>query len=388
MISPDRRPHPAMIEFKKCAQPVDFQCSWSGDGKLELRIVNNRYFTTLDNITVLWTLRVNGFIVETKALAFSRVLPQNSAEVDGSSILQALVDHNVQRFISGGETEIHLDFSASITEATGERIEIASDQITLSSQGKELSYPKHLILCQNNDEGELVKVEPDSLSLSANGFRISLVDGSFNYHSVTDSAKPIVSGLQPNLFRAGTDNDGVKQLGDHFFDKSKPLGLWSTLGLDYTTLENIEAVLSSKKINLSGDAMDFPSVVTKASIFGHPGRRKYDGISLAKKLDVCSASPVKLGKWEQQVTMVGNGSIYVEVVLDLEESLKDLPRVGLQFVSPGMGKACFFSNGPHENYIDRQYSAHAGVYEMDVPSCLDTYVVPQEQGNRTGLRWL
>jgi len=197
-----------------------------------------------------------------------------------------------------------------------------------------------------------------------------------------------VSSLQPNLFRAGTDNDGVKQLGDQFFDKSKPLGLWLTLGLDCTTLEDLDVTLSSKKINFSGDAMDFPSFVTKARIFGHPGRRKYEGITLAEKLEDSSTSSVKLGKWEQQVTMVGNGSVHVEITLDLEESLRDLPRVGLQFTSPCMGKACFFANGPHENYSDRRYSAHAGVYEVDTPSSLDTYVVPQEQGNRTGLRWL
>ena len=98
---------------------------------------------------------------------------------------------------------------------------------------------------------------------------------------------------------------------------------------------------------------------------------------------------VKLGIWEQKVTMVGGGSLLIETQIKINESLHDLPRIGIEMaISSTMEETCFFANGPNENYVDRCISAHAGVYEESVSECPETYVVPQEQGSRTGLRWI
>ncbi|MDO8362888.1 MAG: glycoside hydrolase family 2 TIM barrel-domain containing protein [Actinomycetota bacterium] len=69
------------------------------------------------------------------------------------------------------------------------------------------------------------------------------------------------------------------------------------------------------------------------------------------------------------------------------EALADLPRVGVRFALPGRFRAlrwCGF--GPHENYPDRRASAMFGVWEGEPDR--QPYLVPQEFGLRTGVRWL
>ena len=48
----------------------------------------------------------------------------------------------------------------------------------------------------------------------------------------------------------------------------------------------------------------------------------------------------------------------------------------------------FYGNGPDENYIDRRQGAFAGIYKCAIGDNLTPYLVPQECGNRTGMRWL
>lgn len=47
----------------------------------------------------------------------------------------------------------------------------------------------------------------------------------------------------------------------------------------------------------------------------------------------------------------------------------------------------YYGMGPVENYIDRIHGAKLGVFGNNVTNNLSKYVVPQESGNRTGVRW-
>jgi beta-galactosidase len=48
----------------------------------------------------------------------------------------------------------------------------------------------------------------------------------------------------------------------------------------------------------------------------------------------------------------------------------------------------WFGRGPLENYIDRRYGFDAGIYNMPINQFMEPYVVPQENGNRTDVRWM
>jgi beta-galactosidase len=41
-----------------------------------------------------------------------------------------------------------------------------------------------------------------------------------------------------------------------------------------------------------------------------------------------------------------------------------------------------------ENYIDRNYGFDAAIYSQDISDFMEPYAVPQENGNRTDVRWM
>ena len=48
----------------------------------------------------------------------------------------------------------------------------------------------------------------------------------------------------------------------------------------------------------------------------------------------------------------------------------------------------YFGRGPLENYVDRRYGFDAGIYNQPITDFMEPYVVPQENGNRTDVRWM
>ena len=48
----------------------------------------------------------------------------------------------------------------------------------------------------------------------------------------------------------------------------------------------------------------------------------------------------------------------------------------------------WFGRGPHETYWDRKSGAPVGLYRARVRDLLTPYIRPQENGNRTDVRWV
>ena len=48
----------------------------------------------------------------------------------------------------------------------------------------------------------------------------------------------------------------------------------------------------------------------------------------------------------------------------------------------------YYGYGPEENYIDRNNGARLGIFESTAKNNLAKYLIPQECGNRTNIRWL
>lgn len=85
----------------------------------------------------------------------------------------------------------------------------------------------------------------------------------------------------------------------------------------------------------------------------------------------------------------GSGRITVDYRLVTDPSLPELPRVGLQAtLVPGLRQIRWYGRGPHEAYRDRQTSTDLGCYAMGLEEFVFAYTVPQENANRTGVRWI
>jgi hypothetical protein len=88
-------------------------------------------------------------------------------------------------------------------------------------------------------------------------------------------------------------------------------------------------------------------------------------------------------------TIYGNGQIFLESRLQVAENLPILPRVGLTMtLPPGFEQLTWYGRGPHENYRDRQEGAALGLYRGTVDEQYVPYIMPQENGNKTDVRWL
>ena len=65
-----------------------------------------------------------------------------------------------------------------------------------------------------------------------------------------------------------------------------------------------------------------------------------------------------------------------------------VPEFGMEFILPARFSAVrFYGMGPAENYCDRNSGALLGIYQTTAQENMTPYAVPQECGNRTGVRW-
>jgi beta-galactosidase len=85
----------------------------------------------------------------------------------------------------------------------------------------------------------------------------------------------------------------------------------------------------------------------------------------------------------------GDGSLEVGAALDSEQELPELIRFGMQLGLPRtMNRVEWFGRGPHESYWDRKTSAAVGLFQRTVNELHYAYGRPQENGNRTDVRWV
>ena len=64
-----------------------------------------------------------------------------------------------------------------------------------------------------------------------------------------------------------------------------------------------------------------------------------------------------------------------------------LPRLGVRFAVPVTDRVTWFGRGPGEAYPDSRLAARVGRFELIVDEMQTPYVRPQENGNRTEVRW-
>lgn len=102
-------------------------------------------------------------------------------------------------------------------------------------------------------------------------------------------------------------------------------------------------------------------------------------------------TPIPPARFELDIhyTVYATGDIHIATHFRPAANLPFLPRAGLQLVLPGgFDQFAWYGRGPHECYVDRQEGAPVGVYSGTVDDQYVPYIVPQENGNKTGVRWV
>lgn len=84
-----------------------------------------------------------------------------------------------------------------------------------------------------------------------------------------------------------------------------------------------------------------------------------------------------------------NGTIAVANQFEIDRKLPELPRLGVSMILPKDSEQLeWFGRGPWENYSDRNHSAMIAHYRSTVTDQYVPYIVPQEHGNKTDVRWM
>ncbi len=327
LVWPDRIPHPALAELKHLAQPVRVEAA--GGGRFSIR--NRRDFTGLDDLRGTWELSEDGDIVRRGSLPRLRAAPGEAAEV-------ALE-------LPPGRGERFVTFRFFLRRATAwapAGHEVAWQQLSLGSR------PRRRV------SGRAVTTDPAGV-LATRRVRAA-VDGRTGVLSElgSDGRNLLASGPRLQLWRAATDNDGLRLLPD------RPAGVlrrWLELGLD-----RVEQRLDSVRVRR--DAIE---VVHRAS-----GR----------------------GDWSDAVhrhtyRLLTSGALVVENEVRLGRELRDLPRVGVVLVlAPGLETLEWVGLGPVESYSDRRAGSIVGRFRSTVSEQYVPYILPQEHGHRSDARSL
>ena len=86
-------------------------------------------------------------------------------------------------------------------------------------------------------------------------------------------------------------------------------------------------------------------------------------------------------------TVYSDGSVRVNAAYKGSKDLPQLPIFALSFKVPAdYDQLEWYALGPEENYTDRNQGARLGIFKNTVTDNVSGYVMPQESGNRTGVR--
>src|SRR6185437_1758509 len=166
------------------------------------------------------------------------------------------------------------------------------------------------------------------------------------------------AGPRLQVWRAATDNDGIKGMPRQ---EKKTLGRWRAAGLD-------ALVFHTPRVDVR--EVDGAVRVTIEQVGG------------------CAAAREAL-RHVHSYAITPDGRIRVANRFSVDPALDDLPRLGVTLTAPaGFEAVEWLGVGPGDTYSDRNRAGWVGRFEGTVAGQYVPYVVPQEHGNRTGLRWL
>jgi len=198
---------------------------------------------------------------------------------------------------------------------------------------------------------KLVMNEKDSeYILTGNEFRIVFSKRNGSITSWLFNETELISeALQPNFWRAPTDNDFGNGM-------EKRCAIWKEVSQQWKVNELLFDRISDSHCSIS-ILFKFPDL----------------DFSLLMKYD-----------------FYGSGDVVVNYNFDPGEGdFAEIPRIGMKMKVPSnFSNLGYFGRGPHENYCDRYTSAFVGIYKSSIDDQYFPYVRPQENGYKTDVRWL
>lgn len=346
LIWPDRTPHPPMVEFKKLIQPVGFKAVDLAQGRIE--ITNKLDFVTLSHLTGRWELTVDGEPVQ------SGSLPRMSTRPGFSETIA--VPYSQPRLLPGAECFLTLRFAlAEDTIWAKAGHEIAWEQFKLP-----VASPEGVVLAVSDMLPLQVAENAAGITIGNNDFVVVFDRASGAIRRYAWKGEELIqSGPRLNAWRAPTDNDGFKWMEQN--EERKMLAQWLKAGFDRLE-DRLESLAVSQPV---------PQAVN------------------VQARHTVQAAGVEAGFHHSiTYTVYGNGAVLMDQEITCFGALPPLPRMGVTLVMPaGFEQFTWLGRGPQESYVDRKAGVPVGLYRGTVDEQYVPYIMPQENGNKTDVRW-
>ncbi|MFX1273822.1 MAG: glycoside hydrolase family 2 TIM barrel-domain containing protein [Promethearchaeota archaeon] len=338
IVMPDRKPNPSLFEVKKVYQsitviPIDLLT-----GKV---IIHNKYnFISLDFVDILWELTANGILIQSGGFESKKIEPGMKKEIK--------IPFNKPEIEPGMEYHLKISFILNSATSWADKGHIVAwDQFKIPYEKIELQY-------FNIQSLQPLKIEEsrESILIQGNDFEVIIGKKSGTLEEFKYKNKKLISTpLIPNFWRAPIDNElGVIKL--------IPI-LKKYFGYRWKKASKKRKV---KKI-IIGELE--PQLIQIQFHFNIPHGKTH---------------------LLTTYTIYGNSDIIIENVFTPK---KNMVKFGMQMEIPGeFSTITWFGRGPHETMLDRKTGAAVGIYSGNVETLIHPYIRPQENGNRTDVRWI
>lgn len=339
IFAANREAHPAVWTVKKGYQNVEVRAIDVASGKFE--VINKHRFLNLSFLNLHWILEIDGEMKQLGDLPQLNLAPMQSTEIE--------IPMQLPEYASSAEAFLSIQFK------------LGEDQ-SWAKAGYEVAWEQFSVPILAVSEERLVPLSQEELHLSSQADQV-IISGTdfrilFDPHTgflqqyIYQGRELLKSPLKPNLWRVWIDNDISTFI---VYPWLKPL-----LGKHFWRSANQKL----RCIHFHVQALDAHQICVEASWRVPGGKTPFETI----------------------YTIDANGGIQVEARFTPG---KELERMGMQLSLPAEFRLLeYFGLGPQETMPDRQMGARVGKYTSIVDNLIHHYVRPQENGNRSQVRWL
>ncbi|WP_186826835.1 glycoside hydrolase family 2 TIM barrel-domain containing protein [Seonamhaeicola algicola] len=336
LVFADRTPKPTLLEVKKAQQFITINKVENTSNSF--KVTNNYYFTNLNAFTGSWVLLKAGKPLKKGTISTFNLKPDET-EV-----------FNVPLPSFDTVSEYVIQFSYRLKTATiwaDAGHEVAKEEFILQKAKPILVKPS----------GKLnVSETTNSLLISGNKFSIKFNKQTGTLASILANKKEIiaqnsaVSGPVLNVYRSPIEND-------------RPY----TKNWKFANIKNLQNKIISIKTTQATPSITKVEIIKELS--SNSGSFNHSCV-----YEISANGVIKL---QNKVTPTGF------------ENLETLPRIGLKLgLVSNLENVSWYGRGPQENYPDRMESASLGQYQSTVSNLFTPYLVPQENGARSDVRWV
>ena len=340
LIAADRTLKPHIHEVKKVYQyihfdPVAFTTK-------QIKVTNWHDFIGLEDYKLHWTVETDGKAVQSGEMDFPVMAARSSAFI---TIPMNLIPNDGKEYFLKLEA-----FTKKEAPLVPKGHQVAMEQWQLNPEGERLLNAtwtaRELV-----DKTVNTERTPDAITLTGENFRIAFSTADGEMTELLYNGKNLIKeGLQPNFWRALTDND----VANNHLERC---GIWKFAGKN-AKLQSIDLKEDSNK--------------------------QLATVTVNYKLEAQESTL-------QTVYQVRpNGAVKVSMhFVPGNKSLPEMPRLGMRMILPAeYDVMTWLGRGPQENYADRKTGYPIGLYTATVWEQFHPYVRAQETGNKTDVRWV